>query len=284
MSPIAGPALASVLRSPSMRIPRAPARLALLAAAAGLVLLWSGPASAQSTLPTGEQYRLRLEYLWWSPQPSGQIQKGVSEIEGTLLDVETDLGIEKAEANAVRGSLRLGESWKLRGSWTPLDFGGDVAADQAFAYGTTVVLADQRVVTSLKGNYFTSELAWDFVRRPSGVLGLLIGVKYFDVDVLLVNADTESRVAETERLPVPVLGLAGRAYLGQRLSVEGEVSGLPAGDRGHVWEVLLAARVHLSDRLAGTAGWRKLVIEGKDGRDFFSLALGQWTYGVELSL
>lgn len=274
----------SVLRSVSMRIPRATAILALLAGAAGLVLAGAGPASAQFASPAPEQYRLRVEYLWWKPQPSGQIQKGVSEIEGTLLDVETNLGIEKAKANTLRGALRLGESWKLRGSWSPLDYRGDVSADQAFSYGTTLVLPDQQVVTSLKGNYFTGELEWDFVRRPSGFFGLLLGVKYFDVDVLLLNADTGSRVAETERLPIPVLGLAGRAYLSPRFSVEGELSGLTVGDRGHVWEILLAARLQLSDRLAGTAGWRKLVIEGRDGRDYFNLALGQWTYGVELSL
>jgi hypothetical protein len=260
-----------------MRNPKAILILALLSSSAGL-------ASAQSALPLPEQYRLRVEYLRWKPPLSGEIQKGVSDVDGTLLDVETDLGIEKAKANALRGSLRLGPSWKLRGSWSPLDFAGDVPASQSFVYGTTVVAPGQQVITSLKGNYFTSELEWDFARSSSGFFGLMFGVKYFDVDVLLLNNDTGSRVAETERLPIPVLGLAGRAYVSERLSLEGEVSGLTIGDRGHVWEIFLAARVHLSERLAGTAGWRKVVIQGRDGRDFFNLSLGQWTYGVELSL
>ena len=267
-----------------MRVLRETLRFALLARVVCLALAAAPPAAAQSTQPPAEQYRLRLEYLWWSPQPTGELQKGVSELEGTILDVETDLGIEKARANPLRGSLRLGESWKLRGSRSPLDFGGDIPADRAFVYGTTLVFPGQRVITSLKGNYFTTELEWDFVRREKGFFGLLFGVKYFDVDVILLNDDTSSRVAETERLPVPVLGLAGRVYLAPRLSVEGELTGLAAGDRGHVYEILLAARLHLSDRLAATAGFRKLVLEGRDGRDFLSLDLGQWTLGAELSL
>jgi hypothetical protein len=259
--------------------------LPILALVASTLLLAAAPASAQYGTPAPEQYHLRVEYLWWSPQPVGEIQKGLGDLEGTLLDVETDLGIQKAKMNFLSGALRLGPSWKLRGSWAPLDFGGDVEATRPFFYGTTPVLAGQRVVTSLKGNYYTAALEWDFVRDSTGFLGLLMGVKYFDVDVLLLNATTESRVAETEQLPIPVLGLAGRAYLDRHFSVEGEVSGLTLGDRGHVWEILLAARLHLSESLAGTFGWRKLVIEGRDGRDYFNLALGgQWTYGVELSL
>jgi hypothetical protein len=267
-----------------MRIQAVVARVALLVPVASLVLVGAGAASAQSAAPSPEQYRLRVEYLWWKPPLSGEIQKGVSDVDGTLLDVESDLGIEKAKANDLRGSLRLGSSWKLRGSWTPLDFGGDVPASQSFVYGTTLVLPGQRVVTSLRGNYFTGELEWDFVKSSGGFLGLTFGAKYFDVDVLLLNADTSSRVAETRRLPIPVVGLAGRTYLSQRFSLGGEVSGLTLGNRGHVWEIFLAARVHLSDRLAGTGGWRKVVIEGRDGRDFFNLSLSQWTYGVELSL
>jgi hypothetical protein len=151
-------------------------------------------------------------------------------------------------------------------------------------YGTTAVGAGDQVITTLKGNYVTGELEWDFVDRRQGFLGLLVGVKYFDVDAILLNADTSSRVAETERLPIPVLGLAGRAYLHPRFSLEAELSGLPAGDRGHVWEFLLAARVHLSDHLAATGGYRRLALEGRDDRDFFNLDLGTWTFGVELSL
>ena len=195
-----------------------------------------------------------------------------------------DLAVEGGSANDLRGAIRLGGAWKLRGSWTPLDFSGDAIATQPIIrYGTATFQYGDRVVSSLKGNFFTGELEWDFLRRPAGFLGLLVGVKYFDVDTLMLNADTADRVVETQKLPVPVLGLAGRTYF-SRLSLEAEFSGITAGSRGSVWELLFVLRVHVSDRLAGSGGYRWLKLRGEDERDLLQLNLGAWTFGVEISL
>jgi hypothetical protein len=51
-----------------------------------------------------------------------------------------------------------------------------------------------------------------------------------------------------------------------------------------LFEILLAGRAHLSDHIAGTLGWRKLALEGRDGRDYLKLGLSTWTFGVEFSL
>jgi hypothetical protein len=242
-------------------------------------------AQSEADLAPAERYNVRLEYLYWSPLPEGEVQKGVAGVEGTLLDLQEDLGLAEHAMSPVRGTVRLGRGVKLRGSWSPIDFRGEVTAERGFVYGTTVVLPGQEVVSSLKGNYITGEIAWDFLQRPEGFLGLLVGVKFVDVDALVLNASTSDRVVETERLPIPALGLAGRAYLTRRFSVEGEVSGLTLGDRGHVYEILVAARLHLTDHLAATGGWRKLVLEGRpDDRDYLKIDLGTWTFGAEISL
>jgi hypothetical protein len=253
---------------------------------ATLLLLLAGPPQglAQDRLPPEEQYVLRVEYLWWSPQPQGELQKGLGEFEGTLLDIETDLGVQSGKANRLHGAIRLGPSWKLVGGWSPLDFKGDTAAPQPFVYGTLVARVGDRILTSLKGNYLSAALEWDFAVTEQGFLGALVGVKYFDVDTVMVNANTSERVAEGEKLPIPVLGLAGRVYFQEWFSLEGELSGITAGSRGHLWEWLVALRVHFTDRLAATGGYQKLSIEGRDDRDFFTLSLGTWTFGVEIGL
>jgi hypothetical protein len=251
------------------------------------VLIWAAPTRAQyrgvQELPSAERYAVRAEYLWWKPLLQGELQKGIGDIDGTVLDAQSDLGIGKANTNQIRAAFRLGPSWKLRGSWSPIDFRGDTLAPQPFVYGTASARLGDHIITSLKGNYITGDLEWDFVRRPQGFLGATFGAKYFDVDTLLLDADTSSRVAETQHLPIPVLGLAGRVYF-RRLSTEAELSGLTIGERGHVWEALLALRFHVSDRLAATGGYRKLVLQGRTSRDYFHLDLGTWTFGVEVSL
>ena len=76
----------------------------------------------------------------------------------------------------------------------PADRGGTINN------GTLVARFGDRILTSLKGNYFTAALQWDFVANLGGYLGVLGGVKYFDVDTVMVNADTSTRVAEAEKL------------------------------------------------------------------------------------
>ena len=254
----------------------APGALALL------LLGGASPVLAQVSGP--EDYALRVEYLLWSPRPEGTIQKGLGEADGSLVDVRDVLAVAEGDANVLRASFRLGGGWKLRGSWTPLDMRGDTPSPEPFTYGTLVVRAGDRVVTTLKGNDISAGLEWDFVERPEGFFGLVFGVKYLDVDTVLVDVTTESRVAEREQLPVPVVGLAGRRYLGSLASVEGEISGITVGSRGHLWEWLVAVRVHLLDSLAATGGYRSLSLEGRDDRDSLDLGLATWTFGVEISL
>jgi hypothetical protein len=256
----------------------------LLLAGLLLLLVAPAPALAQSWLRPEEDYALRLEYLWWSPQPRGELQKGLGDSVGTLLDIETALGVESGRAHDLHGAIRLGGSWKLVGGWSPLDFQGDTLAPFPFVYGTLTARGGDRVLTSLKGHYLTGALQWDFMSNRGGFLGGLVGLKYFDVDAVMVNADTSERVAEGERLPIPVLGLAGRAYFEDWFSLEGQISGITIGSRGHLWEWLLALRVHFNPHLAATGGYHRISIEGRDDRDFFNLRLGQWTFGVEISL
>lgn len=251
-----------------------------------LLLLIGSPlvALAQEQLPSEERYTLRVEYLWWPPPPQGELQKGLGEFSGTLLDVQGDLGMESQRGSSLRGAIRLGPTWKLVAGWIPLDYRGDQEAQQPFVYGTLVARARDRIVTNFKGNLIGAALQWDFVANSGGYLGALAGVKYFDVDTVMVNVDSGARVAETEKLPIPVLGLAGRVYFQEWFSLEGEFAGMTVGSRGHLWEWLVALRVHFNDRMAATGGYHKLSIEGTTDRDFFSLSLGKWTFGVEISL
>ena len=48
-----------------------------------------------------------------------------------------------------------------------------------------------RIVTSLKGNYLSTALEWDFVSNEQGFLGGLVGVKYFDVDTVMVTVSPD---------------------------------------------------------------------------------------------
>jgi hypothetical protein len=245
--------------------------------------LIGGSASAQDPdiRPAAERYRLRLHYNTTKPELTGDTRKGTEDSD--FIDFKDDLGFEDKRTFDARGIIQFRRGTKLRASYTMLDYTGDQDAPKTFTYGGTRYERFTRVRSSAKGGYFSADIQWDFVQRPWGFLGLIVGAKGIDVDVNIVDVADNVREVDTYRVPIPVAGLAGRAY-SQRFSVEGEISGLTAGDRGHMYDAQGTVRFHVSDRLALQAGYRLLRLTGKDGNDELNLRLQGWQYGVELSL
>jgi len=253
--------------------------------AALIALSLAGTAGAQdsSSLPGPERYGLRLQYQEFRPTLTGQVQKGSGSKDGSVVDTADDLGLADKRTFDARGAIQFKKGWKIRGSYTPIKYDGDVESGRAYSYGEMRVVRFDRVRTSVKGGYYSGDLEYDFVKGPHGFLGGVVGAKVFDVDSSLVNVSTNSREVDTITAPIPVIGLTGRGYAGH-LSFEGEIAGLSAGSRGSMFEAQGSVRLHLSDHLAASGGYRYLSLDGKHDRDEVKLKLGGWIFGLELSL
>jgi hypothetical protein len=253
--------------------------------AALIALSLAGAASAQdsSNLPQPEKYGLRLQYREFRPGLTGEVQKGFADKDGSVVDVMDALGIADKRTFDARGTIQFKKGWKLRGSYTPLDYKGDTELNSGFSYGETRYSRFDRVVTTVKGAYYSADLEWDFLKGPYGFVGAVVGAKLFDVDAALVDVTVNSREVDTLTAPIPAIGLATRLYAG-RFSVEGELAGLSVGSRGSALEAEGSVRVHISDRLAAMGGYRYLSLDGKDGRDQVKLKLSGWQFGLEISL
>jgi hypothetical protein len=234
--------------------------------------------------PSAEDYRFRIEYREFRPVLSGEVERGSADVEGTRIDLEDDLGLPEKRTFALKAVLRLAEAHKLRGSYTPFSYRGDVTARRSIRFEDTTFERFTRVVTDLKGGYYTAEYEWDFIRGSGGYLGLLVGAKIVDADTLIVGPNEGIREQETLRVPIPVLGATTRVYAGPRLSIEGELSGLSIGSRGYLYEMDFSARLHLSDRLAIGGGYRLLRSRGEDDLEFFELRFRGWQFGLEIGL
>ena len=248
-----------------------------------LVALSAGGVAAQEETPPPERYGLRLEYREYRPTATGNVQKGANGEAGTLIDVVDDLGIEDKRTFDARVTLKIKTGHKIRGGYMPLDYHGDQEAPRNFTFKNTTYFRSDRVVTSLKGSLYSGDYEWDFYRGEHGFLGALLGARVFDVDTVLVDVDETTREQDSVRAPIPVIGVAGRAYAG-RVSVEGEFAGLSAGSLGSFYEFETSARVHLSDRLAVLGGYRVLSLNAKDKLDLVKIRMGGWQFGLELSL
>jgi hypothetical protein len=261
-------------------------RASLTGAAALLLVGLATPARAQSVLPPAERYKLRLSGFTWGTDLEGTIQKGFGDEQGTELDLAADLGVGDERTYVVSGAIQLKPGLKLRGSYTKIDYAGDTAARQNFRFGDDQYFVGEQVITTIRGRFYTGALEWDFVKRPGGFLGVFIGGKVLDGDFLVVAPGAGKRDVESGVGGLPVVGVASRFYSGRRFSVETEYSGMSIGSRGAVWELNLSARLHLSDRLAVSGGFRRLRIraEPTEGRDSVEVRLSGAIFGVELSL
>jgi hypothetical protein len=255
------------------------------AAALPLLLLWPSGAAAQfEEYPTQEGYTLRVEYREFRPTLTGEVIHGSGGVEGTAVDLEDDLGVEDERAFELRGAIQLRRGHKLRLSYTPLDYAGEVEeARRDFTYGATEYERFDRLASTFKGAYYGASYEWDFIKGARGFLGATLGARMLDIDAVVAAPDRGLREVDTLRTPVPALGLVTRLYSG-RLSIEGEVAGFTMGDRGSLLEFEASARIHVSDRLAAMGGYRRIKIEGEDGADTGDVTFKGWQFGLELSL
>ena len=252
--------------------------------AGALAQLGRSPRTSGEGLPSQERYRLRLEYREWRPDLTGNMLKASRDADGTVVDLNDDLALEKDRTFQARGEIQFKPGQKLRASYTKLNYHGDVAsAPHTFNFGDSRFVTGNRVVTTMKGAYYSADLEFDFVKTPGGFLGGIVGARMLDVDRTLVSPTSEKREADTLRQPQPVIGVVGRGYAG-KFSVEGEIAGLTFGSRGSVFEFDGSGRFHLSDRIAVQAGYRILSAKPKVDADAVEFLMSGWHFGLELSL
>jgi hypothetical protein len=261
----------------------AAATIVLALPAAALAQFGARPVSSEG-LPSPEHYRLRLEYREWRPDLTGSMIKSSRDTAGTPVDLNDDLGLAKDRTFQARGEIQFTPGTKLRGSYTRINYHGDVTSvSHSFSFGESRFITGNRIVSTMKGAYYSADMEFDFVKRPGGFLGAIVGARMLDVDRTIVSPIDEKREADTLRQPQPIIGAVGRGYAG-KFSIEGEIAGLSIGSRGSVFEFDGSGRFHLSDRLAIQGGYRVLSAKPKDGANSVEFRMGGWHFGLELSL
>jgi len=240
----------------------------------------AGSAAAQE-LPPAENYHLRAEYLRWWPKLGAEVQKGE---EGSLTNVTNDLGVPDEGTFELRGTLRLGASHKLSGSYTRLGYTGDVTEHPTVRYGSQTFFPGTRLVTSMKGGYYGAQYEWDLATGGQGYLGVVLGARLLDLEVLMVAPAEARREQESVKVWRPVVGASGRGYVGSRLSLAGTLAGLTLGSRGYAIELDVSAQIHLFDRIAVKGGYRAVKIKDLRGSTLIEFRDNGATLGVEVSL
>ena len=234
-------------------------------------LLTALPAVAQygsgslSDPATGETYHVEIGGYLWNPSPTVAITSESLGIIGSRIDFVQDFGIEDKTFRQLKAVLRPARKHKFRFEYTPISY------SQESTLTRTLVFNGQRfdialpVEAELKWNAMRIGYEWDFIYRDRGFFGLLLDLKYTDVEASLENRFV-GREFVSARAPIPALGAIGRVYVVPNVSITGEFSAFKLPEsinedyEGRYFDFDLYGTVNFSDHFGAQVGYRSLTV------------------------
>lgn len=203
-------------------------QLPRLVAAAVLGLgLSAAVAQAQYRVPAtsavvGEKYNIEVSYNFWSPTPTAIVNSEALGILGTDVDLVADLGIEKHVLKDLRIVLRPAKKHRFRISYLPMNYDAESQVKREFVFNGLRYRVGLPVATTAQFTAWRFGYEYDFLYRERGFLGVLLDVKYTDVNVGLnspIGDEFTKAVA-----PIPTIGGVGRVYAAKNLALNAEAS------------------------------------------------------------
>jgi hypothetical protein len=190
------------------------------------VAAWSVPAQAQFQVAgdpsVGEKYHIEGSAVLWNAAPSLVISSESLGIPGDDVDLVADLGITKKQIRELKLVLRPATKHKFRFNYIPLKYEADATVQREFTFNGLRYRVGIPVTTTADLTTYRFGYEYDFIYRPRGYLGVLLDVKYTDVNITLdspIGSEFTAQVA-----PIPTIGLAGRGYVTNNVSITGEVT------------------------------------------------------------
>ena len=202
-----------------------------VAVSALVVGLLASPASAQfgavpaSVPPPGETYHVELSGGLWNPTPAILVSSEQLGIVGTQIDFVGDLGMVKKRFVQFDVVLRAARKHKFRFGYTPLSWQGDTVLTRDLVFNAIRYRVSLPVQSELKWTQYRFGYEWDFVSNDRGFVGLLLEVKYTDLQAELSSQFVGTEFA-TAKAPVPAIGGIGRVYATPNSSITFELSAL----------------------------------------------------------
>ena len=237
-----------------------------------LIALTAVPAQAQfypgrgtSDRATGENYRVEVGGYFWNPNPDITIRsEALTQAKlGTTIDFVEDFGIEDERFRQLKVVLRPATKHKFRFEYTPISY-----EEPNATLRRTIVFNGQEfnvalpVSVSLEWKAYRFGYEWDMIYRDRGFFGLLLEVKYTDVQATLAQNALGLEEFAQAKAPIPAIGVIGRVYPAPNISITGEISGFKLPDdidedyKARYIDFDLYGTVNFSDNFGAQVGYR----------------------------
>lgn len=212
--------------------------------------------------PKAEPYHVEAAINWWDPAPDFIVASKALNVQGTSIDVQADLDIQKKSAFEFRLELRPAKKHKFRLYYLPLTYEGNTTLKADITFNGVTYPISTQVDSKLQWKTLRIGYEFDFISRSQGFLGVLIEAKYTDASVQ-IRSPFGIEVARA-RAPIPAIGAVGRVYIGRIASVTGEFTAFKLPDtlietyNGHYYDWDIYGGVELTHNFGVRVGYRSL--------------------------
>jgi hypothetical protein len=190
----------------------------------------ASPAAAQfrptgSSTPqpaVGERYHVEAAASFWNPEPTLIISSESLGIPGDPVDLVNDLGIVQKRLRELRFVLRPATKHKFRVNYLPIQYDAQGVVAREFVFNGQRYRVGIPVNTSADLTTWRFGYEYDFFYHDRGYIGMIVDVKYTDINVELESPI--GREFTTAVAPIPTFGVVGRGYIVPYVSITGELS------------------------------------------------------------
>jgi hypothetical protein len=233
------------------------------------VLVLARPASAQyqslSEPATGETYRVEIAGALFNPTPTLLISSEGLGIPGDQIDFVREFQLEDETFRQLRIVGRPGKKHKFRYEFVPIRYEKETRITRSFVFNGQRYNVSLPVLAELKWNAMRFSYEWDFVYTDYGYVGLVLDLKYTDVEAALTNSLIGREFARAQA-PIPAIGGTGRVYVVPNVSITGEFTmfrlpeGIDEDYRARYYDFDLYGTVNFTDHFGVQLGYRSLSV------------------------
>ena len=170
---------------------------------------------------TGETYHVEVSGALFNPSPTLLITSEGLGIPGDQIDFVQEFSLEKQTFRQFRAVLRPAKKHKFRYEFIPISYENETTITRSFVFNGQRFNVSLPVLAELKWNAHRFTYESDFVYEDRGYVGLVLDLKYTDVEAALTNSLIGREFARAQA-PIPAIGGIGRVYVAANVSVTGE--------------------------------------------------------------
>ena len=233
-------------------------------------MLAASPAYAQfgarlADPATGETYHVEIAGALFHPTPTLLITSEGLGIPGDRIDFVEEFNLEKQTFTDLKIVLRPATKHKLRYEFIPMSYENTANISRSVVFNGQRFNVTLPVLAELKWRAMRFSYEYDFVYKDRGFFGLVLDLKYTDVEAALTNALIGREFARAQA-PVPAVGGIGRFYAAPNVSITGEFTmfklpeSIDEDYRARYYDFDLYGTVNFNEHVGAQAGYRSLTV------------------------